>query len=116
MFGGVAARRLGVPAEAVTLLSGDSARDVPGFGAAASRSAMMIGGAVARVTDVVIEKGKRVAAMLMQAGEDEISFNDGKFGVKNSGREVSLFAVAERAAELKRQGVIAGESRYPGRH
>ncbi|MFY9598951.1 MAG: xanthine dehydrogenase family protein molybdopterin-binding subunit [Pseudolabrys sp.] len=107
VFGGVAAQRLGVPAEAVTLLSGDSARDVPGFGAAASRSAMMIGGAVARVTDVVIEKGKRVAAMLMQAGEDEISFNDGKFGVKNSGREVSLFAVAERAAELKRQGVIA---------
>ena len=48
VFGGVAARRLGIAAEAVTLTSGDSARDVPGFGAVASRSAMMTGGAVAR--------------------------------------------------------------------
>ncbi|HET8973783.1 MAG TPA: molybdopterin cofactor-binding domain-containing protein, partial [Pseudolabrys sp.] len=106
VFGGVAARRLGIAAEAVTLTSGDSARDVPGFGAVASRSAMMTGGAVARASDAVLEKGKRVAAMLLQAGESEIDFADGKFSVKNSGREVSLFDVAARAAELKRQGVI----------
>jgi carbon-monoxide dehydrogenase large subunit len=106
VFGNVAARRLGVAPEAVTLTSGDSARDVPGFGAVASRSAMMTGGAVARAADAVLEKGRRVAAMLLQAGEGEIDFHEGKFGVKNSGREVSLFEVAERAAELKRQGVI----------
>jgi carbon-monoxide dehydrogenase large subunit len=106
VFGGVAARRLGIAAEAVTLTSGDSARDVPGFGAVASRSAMMTGGAVARASDAVLEKGKRVAAMLLQANESEIDFADGKFRVKNSAREVSLFDVAERAAELKRQGVI----------
>jgi carbon-monoxide dehydrogenase large subunit len=106
VFGGVAARRLGIAPESVTLTSGDSARDVPGFGAVASRSAMMTGGAVARTADAVLEKGKRVAAMLLQAGENEIDFNDGKFSVKNSGREVSLFDVAERATELKRQGVI----------
>ena len=106
VFGGVAARRLGVAPETVTLTSGDSARDVPGFGAVASRSAMMTGGAVARTADTVLEKGKRVAAMLLQANENEIDFHDGKFSVKNSAREVSLFDVAERAAELKRQGVI----------
>jgi carbon-monoxide dehydrogenase large subunit len=106
VFGGVAARRLGIAPESVTLTSGDSARDVPGFGAVASRSAMMTGGAVARTADAVLEKGKRVAAMLLQAGENEIDFNDGKFSVKNSGREVSLFDVADRATELKRQGVI----------
>jgi len=106
VFSGVAARRLGIATEAVTLTSGDSARDVPGFGAVASRSAMMTGGAVARASDAVLEKGKRVAAMLLQANESEIDFADGKFRVKNSAREVSLFDVAERAAELKRQGVI----------
>ena len=106
VFGRVVARRLGIALEAVTLTSGDSARDVPGFGAVASRSAMMTGGAVARAAEAVLEKGKRVAAMLLQAGESEIDFRDGKFSVKNSGREVSLFEVAERAAELKRQGVI----------
>ena len=106
VFGRVAARRLGVAPEAVTLLSGDSARDVPGFGAVASRSAMMTGGAIARTADVVLEKGKRVAAMLLQAAEADVDYRDGKFSVKGSVREVSLFDVAERAAELARQGVI----------
>ena len=106
VFGRVAAHRLGVAPETVTVTSGDSARDVPGFGAVASRSAMMTGGAIARTADTVVEKGKRVAAMLLQAGESEIDYRDGRFSVKNSGREVSLFEAAERAAELKRQGVI----------
>lgn len=104
VFGAVAARRLGIDSTAVTLLAGDSARDVPGFGAVASRSAMMVGSAIARTADTVLEKGKRVAAMLLQATEADVVYQDGKFSVKN--RDVSLFEVAERAAELKRQGII----------
>jgi carbon-monoxide dehydrogenase large subunit len=106
VFGKVAARRLGIAPEQVTVTSGDSDRDVPGFGAVASRSAMLTGGAIAVTADQVIAKGKRVAAMLLQAGEADIDYADGKFAVKNSGREVSLFEVAARAAELKKQGVI----------
>ena len=106
VFGNVAARRLGIAPEAVRVTSGDSARDVPGFGAAASRSAMYVGGAIANTADKVIEKGKRVAAMLLQASETDVVYQDGKFSVKNSEREVSLFEVAERAAELARTNVI----------
>jgi carbon-monoxide dehydrogenase large subunit len=104
VFGRVAARRLGIPFEQVTMLTGDSTRDVPGFGAVASRSAMMTGGAIARTADVVLEKGKRVAAMLLQANEADVTYSDGKFSVSN--REVTLFEVAARAHELARQGVI----------
>ena len=107
VFPAVAARRLGIAPATVTLLSGDSARDVPGFGAVASRSAMMTGGAIAVAADKVIEKGKRVAAMLLQAPETQVDYHDGKFSVRGSAREVSLFEVAARAAELTRQGVIA---------
>jgi carbon-monoxide dehydrogenase large subunit len=42
--------------------------------------------------------------MLLQAAESDVVYEHGKFIVKN--REVSLFEVAERAGELKRQGVI----------
>ena len=42
--------------------------------------------------------------MLLQAAESDVVYERGKFSVKN--REVSLFEVAERAGELKRQGVI----------
>ncbi len=106
VFGRVAARRLGITPAAVTVTSGDSVRDVPGFGAVASRSAMYVGGAIAVTADKVIEKGRRVAAMLLQAGESEVDYRDGKFSVKGSAREVTLFAAAERAAELARTGVI----------
>ena len=104
VFGKVAARLLGIDPLAVSLLAGDSARDVPGFGAVASRSAMMVGSAIAHTADVVLEKSKRVAAMLLQASQSDVEYRDGKFSVKN--REVSLYEVAERATELKRQGVI----------
>ena len=79
---------------------------MPGFGAVASRSAMYVGGAIAVTADKVIEKGKRVAALLLQAAEGDVDYRDGKFSVQGSGREVSLFDVAERAAELARTGVI----------
>src|SRR5882757_265431 len=106
VFPKVAARLLGIDAASVTLSSGDSARDVPGFGAVASRSAMMTGGAIARCAELVLEKGKRVAAMLLQAPEADVGYRDGKFSVTGSAREVSLFDVAERAAELTRSGTI----------
>jgi aerobic carbon-monoxide dehydrogenase large subunit len=105
VFGQVAARRLGILPDLVTVSAGDSARDVPGFGAVASRSAVLAGSAVARTADAVIDKGKRVAAMLLQADEADVQYGDGKFSAGN--RELTLFEVAERAAELKRQGVIA---------
>ena len=104
VFGAVAASRLGISPDAVDVTSGDSARDVPGFGAVASRSAMMVGGAIANTADAVIAKGRRVAAMLLQANEAEVAYASGKFSAGN--RDVSLFDVAERAAELARQGVI----------
>ena len=106
VFGRVAARRLGIAPAAVTVTSGDSARDVPGFGAVASRSAMYVGGAIATTADKVIEKGKRVAAMLLQAAEGDVDYRDGKFSVRGTAREVSLFEVSERAVELARTGVI----------
>ena len=115
VFGAVAARKLGLALQQVNVLSGDSARDVPGFGAVASRSAVMVGGAVANTADAVIAKGKRVAAMLLQAEEAEVEYAAGKFRVKN--REVSLFDVAARAAELKEsldtQGGIKAPPSFP---
>ena len=106
VFGRVAARRLGIAPATVTVTSGDSARDVPGFGAVASRSAMYVGGAIATTADKVIEKGKRVAAMLLQAAEGDVDYREGKFSVRGTAREVSLFEVSERAVELARTGVI----------
>ncbi|HET7848166.1 MAG TPA: xanthine dehydrogenase family protein molybdopterin-binding subunit [Pseudolabrys sp.] len=106
VFGRLAAEQLGIAREAVTVTAGDSARDVPGFGAVASRSAFMVGNAVAHVVRLVIDKGRGVAALLMQAGEADVDYVNGRYTVRNSDRSVSLFEVAEHARELVRQNVV----------
>ncbi|MCS6890423.1 MAG: xanthine dehydrogenase family protein molybdopterin-binding subunit [Rhodovarius sp.] len=107
VFGALAARLLGVPRELVRLTAGDSARDVLGFGAVASRSAMMTGGAIAVTAEAVLAKARRVAALLLQAREEDIAYRNGRFGIAGEEGGPTLVELAARAAELARQGVIA---------
>ena len=100
VFRRLAAERLGVADEEVVIEYGDSARDVDGFGVVASRTATMVGGAIARATGQVLEKARPVAALLLQAGVDELIQAQGGFSVAGSERHVSIFEVAARSADL----------------
>jgi carbon-monoxide dehydrogenase large subunit len=106
VFRNVVADRLGIAREDVEISCGDSNRDAPGFGAVASRSAMLVGGALAVAVDEVIENGRAAAAVLLQAGIGEVVYRDGGFEVPGSGRRIGLLETAERAAELARQGAV----------
>ena len=105
VFTDLVAARLEIEPERIEILFGDSDRDVAGMGAVASRSAMLVGGAVAVACDAVIAKARGLAALLLQASPDELSYGDGAFTQTNGGIRMTLFEVAERAAELVRQGV-----------
>ncbi len=107
VFGHVVSRRLGVPTSAVEITSGDSVQDVPGFGAVASRSAMMVGGAIANAIDTMLDKGGKTAALLMQTEPQNIVYSQGAFHVKDREQTISIFELAERAVELRRQEIIA---------
>lgn len=109
VFKQMVAKRLGISDDMVDVQFGDSARDVGGFGAVASRTAMLTGSAVAIAVDTMLDKAYGVARMLLQAGEGDVSYHDGVFERKGTGQSVSLFEVAERAAEMAKQGAI-GES------
>ena len=73
--------RLGVPFEAVRLVQGDSAVVEQGGGTGGSRSSQMGGVAIVRTADLVIAKGKRLAAHLLEAAMADIEFADGAFRV-----------------------------------
>lgn len=106
VFRQLIADRLGLTDDDVIVTAGDSDRDAPGFGAVASRSAMLVGSAVAVTSDAMLEKARGVATTLLQAGEGEVEYRDGAFEIPRTGRRVSLFEVAERAGEMAAQGVI----------
>src|SRR3954453_6040728 len=103
----LAAERLGIPVEQVELEHGDSDDGVPSFGAVASRLTMSVGGAVVAAIDAVIEKGKRVAAHVLEAAEADIAYRDGVFEIAGTDRSIPLFELAERARALAREGSIA---------
>ena len=108
VFARLVADRLGLPASTVRILCGDSDRDVAGMGAVASRSALLVGSALAVTADQVIEKGKAAAAVLLQASPGEVGYARGEYSVGGAGtrQSVSLLEVAERAGELVSQGAI----------
>ena len=83
--------------------------ELPGYASVGSRSAMTAGHAIAKATDTIIEKGKPIAAAMLEAGEADIVYQGGKFEVVGTDRRVSLFDVAARAAELKKRGELADD-------
>jgi len=107
VFPRVIAERLGIPMDKIAHRHGDSALELPGFASVGSRSAMTAGHSVVKAVEAVLHKGKAVAAAMLETGEADIVYKDGRFEVVGTDRRVSLFEVARRAAELKARGDIA---------
>ncbi|HMK69874.1 MAG TPA: xanthine dehydrogenase family protein molybdopterin-binding subunit [Xanthobacteraceae bacterium] len=106
VFSRLVADRLGIARDRVTHRQGDSAFEIAGYAAVGSRSAMTAGAAMVKAIDVMLERGKRIAAMLLEADQADIVYEAGRFGVVGTDRRIALFELAARAAELKRQGAI----------
>jgi aerobic carbon-monoxide dehydrogenase large subunit len=101
------AERLGIPVDKVEFAAGDSGRGVPSAGAVASRATMSVGGAVAATVAALIDKGRQVAAYLLEAAEADIVYRDGVFAIAGTDRRLTLFEAARQAAEFARDGIIA---------
>ena len=107
VFPQLVADRLGIAHDKVTHRHGDSALEIAGYASVGSRSAMTAGASVVKCIDVMLEKGKRIAAMLLEAAAGDIAYDSGRFDVVGTDRRIALFEVAARAAELKKHGMIA---------
>ncbi len=98
IFGRLVAERLGVDAAKVRVRAGDTRLGIDGSGTVASRGTMTSGAASLRAVELVIEKGKRVAARLLEAAEADIDYAAGAFRIPGTDRALSLFEVARQAA------------------
>jgi carbon-monoxide dehydrogenase large subunit len=90
---------LGVPFEHVRLVQGDTDIVPVGGGSHSGRSMRFAGVVMGRATDKVIERGREIASLLLNAGNKPVSFAQGQFRLVETGAEVSLFAVARAALE-----------------
>jgi carbon-monoxide dehydrogenase large subunit len=94
--------RLGVPPERIQVFWGDSDALGAGRGNGGSGALTVGGSAVTRATEKIIERGRRIAARLLEAAPEDIIHRDGKFTVTGTDRGVT-FANVARAAYVPRQ-------------
>jgi aerobic carbon-monoxide dehydrogenase large subunit len=98
-FPQILADRIGVPNEMIRLVQGDTDLIPLGGGHGSSRATYMGGTAIWRASDLIIEKGTRVAAEALEAAEADIRFEDGDFVVTGTDRRIALLDVARIARE-----------------
>ncbi len=83
-FAQIIASELGVAVEDVDVTYGDTAETPMGWGTYGSRTTAVASGAMMGAVERIKEKGTKIAAHLLEADEDDIVFEDGKFFVKGS--------------------------------
>jgi carbon-monoxide dehydrogenase large subunit len=111
----VAAEWLGVPFNTVTLKQGDTAFVSVGGGSHSGRSMRMAGTVIVMASDILIEKGKRLAGHILEAAASDIDFADGSFTIKGTDRSIGMFELAasiEERTDLPAdlQGGLASEA------
>lgn len=95
-FAQVLSDQLGVPFENITLEQGDSDLVRFGNGTGGSRSITATGQAIVEASALVVEKGKKAAAHMLEASEADIEFGQGRFTIAGTDRSIGIMELAER--------------------
>ncbi len=95
----IAADLLGLPLAAFRFVQADTRRVKSGNGHGGARSMHMGGRALYLAAQMVLAKGRALAAHLLQADPGELSFAAGRFTVSGGERTIDLLALAEAARD-----------------
>ena len=96
-FAQLVSDRLGIPIDNVEVVHGDTDKVQFGMGTYGSRSGAVGMSAIQVALDKVIAKGRRIAAHLLEAGEEDITFEAGSFQVAGTDRAVPFADLALQA-------------------
>ncbi len=103
-FAQIVADQLGVAIDDVFVVHGDTARTPAGIGTMGSRGLVVGGSALMGSLGKIREKAIKIAAHNLEASEADVSFENGKFGVKGA---------AEGALDLKAIAKVAYSGSLP---
>jgi carbon-monoxide dehydrogenase large subunit len=106
---------LGIPMDQVNHVDADTEEVPRGAGTLGSRSLQTAGSAVYEASKVVLDKGKQLAANLLEASVDDIVVGEGALQVAGvPAKSVSWTELAAAAAEQKIEGGLAHELDFDG--
>ncbi len=108
-FAQIIAQELGIPYEDVEVQEGDTDNTPYGLGTYASRSTPVAGAAAAMISRELREKARTIAAHLLEASEDDLEWETGRFFVKGSpDRSTTIQDIAFAAYTNLPDGLQAG--------
>ena len=107
VFAQLAHEWLGVPFDSIRYVQGDTAQVAIGRGTYGARSAMVGGNALKVAADTLVEKGKRLAADMMEADAADLEFKDGQYRVTGTDKAISIVEVAK--ASYAPMGPLTGK-------
>jgi aerobic carbon-monoxide dehydrogenase large subunit len=107
-FAQVIADYLGVPFERIRLVTGDTNVVTLGGGTHSARSMRIAGTLLVKAATDLIERGRALAAPLLNAAPADLTFADGRFSTPHSERSLSLF-------DLARDHELAAPAEFGGR-
>ena len=93
----ILADRLGLPNALINLRQGDTDLIPMGGGHGSSRATYMGGTAIWRASEIIVAKGRTLAAQSLEAAEDDIVFEDGLFRVAGTDRAVALLELTAKS-------------------
>ena len=96
-FAQIVSERLGVPPARIQVLWGDSDALGAGRGNGGSGALTVGGSAVVRASEKIVERGRRIAARMLEAAPEDVQLRDGRFTVAGTDRGVTLAEVARTA-------------------
>jgi carbon-monoxide dehydrogenase large subunit len=99
-FAQLVADGLGIPMSDVDVVHGDTGRVPFGMGSYGSRSGAVGGSAIHLSLQKIIDKGRALAAFLLEAAPDDVELKAGRFSVKGSPDRGKSFAEVSLAAYL----------------
>jgi aerobic carbon-monoxide dehydrogenase large subunit len=96
-FKQILSEKLGIDADLIRYRYGDSDLVTMGIGTFGSRSAQLAGSAIVVAADRLIEKGRRIAGHMMEAATNDVVFENGRFAIAGTDREIGLAEVARQS-------------------
>lgn len=99
-FAQLVADELGIPLEQVEIVHGDTGQIPFGMGTYGSRSACVGGTAIFRCLEKIKDKGRRIAAHLLEASVEDVVFEGGKWFVRGAPDRAKAFGEVALAAYL----------------
>jgi aerobic carbon-monoxide dehydrogenase large subunit len=104
---------LGVPFESIGYVAHDTARVTAGGGSHSGRSMKVAATVIGKASDEIIDKGRKIASIVLEAGEADLEFTAGRYRVSGTDRDIGLFEIAAAAVRranlpVELRGPLAG--------